>query len=230
MTNNRNVLVVRCNFYKKAYPVIASLKKAGFRVFAGIDNDCSVLGSEALSCYVDHIVRIVNPKASERMYIASIVKAVKMYNIDIVIPIGFIDFILLSKYKEIVEKYTIVPVENYNKMQAVSNKWFLRKIANSVGVDYPKSILLKGSKDLQTLNKFLNNVGFPVVVKGIGDDSRPIFISSYNTLLKYIKDRDRHNALIQEFIPGIGIGYFALSYNGDILAEFMHKRILEATL
>ncbi|MHA1665537.1 MAG: hypothetical protein ACTSVW_06860, partial [Candidatus Njordarchaeales archaeon] len=128
---NKNIFVTRCN-YKKAYPVIVSLKRAGFRVFAGINNDCSILGSEAFSRYVDCVVRVVNPEVSERMYIASIVKAVRMHNIDIVVPIGFIDFMLLSKYKDIVEKYCIVPVESYDKMQAVSNKWLLRKIANSI--------------------------------------------------------------------------------------------------
>lgn len=225
---NKNAFIVRCN-YKKAYPVIVSLKKAGFRVFAGVNNDCGILWSEAFSRYVDCVVRVADPEVSERMYIASIVRAVKRYDIDIVVPIGFIDFMLLSKYRDIVEKHSVVPVESYDKMQAVSNKWFLRKIADSISINYPKSILLRGYKDRQALSSFLGEVLFPLVVKGIGDASKPVFVCSYNELLKHVRDRKWCNVLIQEFIPGIGAGYFALSYNGNILAEFMHRRLFELT-
>jgi hypothetical protein len=47
----------------------------------------------------------MNPNSSEKLYIASIISAIKENHVDIVVPIGFIDFLLLSKHKEVLEKY-----------------------------------------------------------------------------------------------------------------------------
>jgi len=91
------VLVVRAS-YRKTYPIMESLKKAGYRVIAGIDT----MMSEALfSIFADKFVWIVNPYKSEKLYVASIIGAVKENNVDIVVSVGFIDFLLLSKYRDV---------------------------------------------------------------------------------------------------------------------------------
>jgi phosphoglycolate phosphatase-like HAD superfamily hydrolase/carbamoylphosphate synthase large subunit len=218
-----NVLVVRAS-YRKAYPVMESLKRAGYKVIAGID----AMMSEALfSIFADKFVWVVNPYKSEKLYVASIIGAIKENSVDIVVPVGFIDFLLLSKYKDVLERYAVIPVDNFEKIVNLSNKWYISGLAESVGVNYPRTLFLKGDVDDASIRAFLDEVGLPLVVKGFGDDSRPRFVSNFDYLNKEIKLRSKAGVLLQEFIVGVGAGYFVLSDNGKPIAEFMHKRIVE---
>jgi len=166
-----NVLVVRAS-YRKAYPVMESLKRAGYRVIAGMD----AMMSEALfSIFADEFVWVVNPYKSEKLYVASIIGAIKENSVDIVVPVGFIDFLLLSKYKDVLERYAVIPVDNFEKIVNLSNKWYISGLAESVEVNYPRTLFLKGDVDDASIRAFLDEVGLPLVVKGFGDDSRPRF-------------------------------------------------------
>jgi len=218
-----NVLVIRAS-YTKAYPIVESLKKAGYRVIVGVDERITELH---FSVFPDKFVYIVNPYLSEKLYINSVLKAIEDNNIDIVVPVGFIDFLLLSKYKQTLEKFTVIPTDDYEKIASLSNKWYINRIADSIKINYPKTLLLNEKPDLAKIRSFIENTGYPIVVKGMGDDSKPKFVSCFDDLLKEIESRTKDKVLLQEFIPGSGAGYFALSYKGQPLAEFMHKRILE---
>ncbi|MGB9622218.1 MAG: HAD hydrolase-like protein [Candidatus Bathyarchaeia archaeon] len=199
------------------------MKKAGYTVIVGIDST----GSEAqFSIFHDKIARIVNPYSSEKLYIASILDVLKENHVDIVVPVGFIDFLLLSKYKNILEKYAIIPVDVFEKIAALSDKYYVSELAESLGINYPKTLFLR-SVDIPSIKAFLDEVGLPLVVKGLGDDSKPRFTSNFNDLLNEINLRVKEGILLQEFITGVGAGYFVLSYNGEPIAEFMHKRIVE---
>lgn len=220
----KKVLIISCDF-RKAYPVVESLRKLGFNILAGIIN-YNILFTEALSRYVNNIIRIANPYSSEEAYIVSVIKAVKMYDIDIIVPIGFIDFMTLSKYKSVLEDYVTVPVEDYEKMRYVSNKWALQNFARKMKILYPKTLLLKSGVDNIVINKFVDDAGLPLVIKGLGDSSKPLLVSNREVLTDMIC-KLKEDVLLQEFIPGFGTGYFCLSYNGEPLAEFMHKRIQE---
>ena len=223
--NKSNILVVRAS-YKKAYPIVESLRKAGYSVVVGIDSSRVEL---RFSLFPNKLAPIVNPYVSERLYVTSVLSSVKKYGVDIIIPVGFIDFLLLSKYKDVLEKYAVVPVEDYEKVRALSDKWYVKSLAESVGVNYPKTIFLKGSIEKSSVMAFMDNVGFPLVIKGLGDNSTPRFVSDFDTLLGELNVRVKDGVLLQEFIPGVGAGYFALSYEGEPIVEFMHKRILEAS-
>jgi len=221
--NKFTVLVARAS-YSKAYPIVESLKKAGYRVIVATDKKGTEL---QFSIFPDKFVYVANPYVSEKLYIASVLRAVKENSIDIVIPVGFIDFLLLSKYKDALEKYTIVPTDNYEKIVKLSNKWYIKKLAESIGINYPKTLSLKGRVDISIIKTFIKDVGFPLVVKGLGDDSKPKFVSSLSDLLKEVDLRVNEGVLLQEFIVGDGVGYFALSCEGQPMAEYIHRRILE---
>jgi len=218
-----NVLVVRAS-YRKAYPIIESLKRAGYEIIAGID---TMLSEALFSIFPDKIVWITNPYRSEKLYIASVISAIKENHVDIVVPVGFIDFLLLSKYKDILERYAVIPVDSYEKIVCLSNKWYAGRLAESIGVNYPRTLFLKESVDLTSVKAFVNEVGFPLVIKGLGDGSRPRFVSSFEDLSREINLRAKDGVLLQEFIVGVGAGYFVLSNNGRPIAEFMHRRIIE---
>ena len=218
-----NVLVVRAS-YRKAFPIIESLKRAGYRVIAGID---SMVNESLFSIFADKFAWIMNPYSSEKLYIASIISVIKENHVDIVIPVGFIDFLLLSKHKKVLERYAVIPVDAFEKIANLSNKWYISELAESIGINYPRTLLLKTDVDAASIRAFLGEVGFPLVVKGLGDDSRPRFVSNFDDLTKEIDLRAKNDVLLQECIVGVGAGYFVLSNNGEPIAEFMHRRIVE---
>jgi phosphoglycolate phosphatase-like HAD superfamily hydrolase/biotin carboxylase len=218
-----NVLVVRAS-YRKAYPVMESLKRAEYRVIAGVD---TIVNEALFSIFADKFAWIMNPYNSEKLYIASIISAIKENHVDIVVPVGFIDFLLLSKYKEVLKRYAVIPVDTFEKIVNLSNKWYINGLAESMGIDYPRTLLLKNGVDVASIRAFLDKVGFPLVVKGFGDNSRPRFVSNFDDLTREIDLRAKNGVLLQEFIVGVGAGYFVLSDNGKPIAEFMHRRIVE---
>lgn len=227
MTDAKKAFIVSCN-YRKAYPIIESLKKLGFTTVAGIYAGTDIYSTEALSRYVDTIIRVEKPQSSEKSYISSVIKVVKEYDIDIIIPIGFEDFMTLSKYRDIIGRYTVIPVDNYEKMQYVSNKWTLQNLADRIGIAYPRTFLLDDVANVSAITDFINMVGLPLVVKGLGDASKPVLVGNHRNMMNII-DNLKGKMLLQEFIVGFGAGYFCLSHNGEPLAEFMHKRFLEET-
>jgi predicted ATP-grasp superfamily ATP-dependent carboligase len=64
---------------------------------------------------------------------------------------------------------------------------------------------------------------FPVVVKGVKDSGNLRYVNSRQEL----DDLAEEEAVIQEYIPGEGYGFYALFNHGQIRAMFMHRRLRE---
>jgi len=226
--NIKSALVVSAN-YKKAYPIIKSLKKAGYFIVCGIDENTTIFSNARYSRYIDSHVKISNPETSEKRYINTIIGSIKKHNVDIIIPVGFIDFLLISKYKDILEKYTVVPIDDYEKILSVSNKWLLQSMAERINIKYPRTIHLSDIPYQGELSNIVKSVGFPLVLKGIGDGTKPVFLSLYKELKVLLISGNRREKILQEFIVGASVGYFVLSDKGIPLIEYMHRRVLEST-
>ncbi|MEZ0249288.1 MAG: hypothetical protein ABWJ97_08430, partial [Thermoproteus sp.] len=65
----------------------------------------------------------------------------------------------------------------------------------------------------------------PLVVKGLSDASRPEFFLDIAEATQ--KALERAPCLVQEYIVGVGRGYFAVAWNGEVLLEFTHERLVE---
>lgn len=226
--NMRNILISRVN-YRKAYPIIKSLKKAKFNVICGVDNKTRLFETEGFSKYADNYVLINNPEHSEQGYIKSLIQIIKTYDINLIMPVGFIDFQLISKYKDELEKHCIIPIENYSAFMKITDKWRLQDICNKLKIKYPRSLLIRKDTDEIHIRRFVEHVGLPIVVKGSGDGSLPIYCSNIDDVLKKALNEKTNSTLLQEFINGAGVGYYVFSDKGNILTEFMHKRIFEAS-
>jgi len=221
-----NMLILRSN-YQKAYPIIKSLSKANYNIIACVDKENSITKSEAISMHVHKIINITNPNINEKVYVKNILKIVKKSNIDMIIPVGFIDFQICSKYKDILEKKCIVPIENYDSFKKVTNKYTLQNIAEKFDVKYPRTLLPERSSKIR-FDEFISEVGMPIVLKGVSDASKPTFLSNKENIEKLYSKLPKE-IILQEFIHGRGCGYFVFSHNGDIKTEFMHKRLFEAS-
>jgi len=115
-------------------------------------------------------------------------------------------------------------------IEKAADKLYMAELAQSVGVPAPQTMLaseaLGGTKDLL----------FPVVIKPQKEypGRPPVRYAANPVELRDILSRAPRaepwadgDLLIQEFIPGVGCGFFALYQRGICRRVFMHRRVRE---
>ena len=109
------------------------------------------------------------------------------------------------------------------------------RLATSLGVSVPKTIAVTNAEEA---NRARDALSFPVVLKPrsseeIGSSGlmrttgRPRYASDAKQFDAAWQDLNGRCSVVlaQEFVQGEGAGYFALMRNGELRAEFAHRRI-----
>jgi len=214
-----NKVLVTSIGYRKAYPVVKSLKHRGAYVIGTLTT--KDFPNIAFSRFIDKVYKISDPRLNVYKYILDIKRIVVHEGVKLIVPIGFIDFFSLSKFYEELSRYTIVPVPPFEILRAVSDKYKLKDLTKRIGIKYPKTVLYPRA-DFKSI---LEQIGLPVVVKFRGDFSRPTIVFDKGKLKEELNKRGV--CLVQEYVVGQGVGFFGFAINGKLLAFFMHKRIAE---
>jgi len=115
------------------------------------------------------------------------------------------------------------------------NKNEMVQLASSFGIAVPKNLLVRSVDDAHLAASKLK---FPVVLKPrssvetlpdgrVRVTGRPRYARDSNELLARYQDLIQicSEILVQEFVDGEGVGYFALMCHGELRAEFAHRRI-----
>lgn len=213
--DKKRILIVSANF-KKAYPVIRSISKMGHLPIIVFYH---WLSSPIFSKYVYKRYLVANPYTNEKEYAYQIALIAKKESIDMIIPIGFIDNVILAKYRHLFGDI-IIPIPSYESIMTVSNKSKLSELLSKIGIDYPETSIFKDFISKKS------DIKYPIVVKGISDASAPIYaLNEYH--LHTLDISNKRDLIVQQFIPGQGHGYFALARDGKVYAEFCHRRIIE---
>jgi predicted ATP-grasp superfamily ATP-dependent carboligase len=129
----------------------------------------------------------------------------------------------LSKFKNDITGVK-VPVADFKSFNIAASK--------------KQTIIMAKKLDIPTPDTFFPNsftkavyeeFKYPLVVKGIrgGSVLYPNNLSELRQSIKEIFLQQGEYPLIQEYIPGIGYGFFGLFNKGEMRAFFMHKRIRE---
>ena len=208
------VFIVSANF-KKAYPIIRSLHNLGFKIVALFYS----YRSPVFSRFISMKFKLPNPYTDPRGYVVNVIDLVRKIEPRIVLPVGFIDNLLLSKYKDVISKYAFVPVPSYDSLIFVSNKLRTQALCDRLGIKYPKTIK---APSITTIK-----LSTPIVIKGLSDSSKPKYIFSEKMVKEHMQYLLGHGQIFQEFIPGFGVGYFVLAAEGEPLLEFCHRRVIE---
>lgn len=109
------------------------------------------------------------------------------------------------------------------------------QLARSLGIPVPDTQVIDPALDQSALAASLR---YPVVLKPRTSEERhgagqlrttgaPVYASTPAELVAACDALRRRcrSALVQEFVPGSGAGYFALALDGQVRAEFAHRRI-----
>lgn len=142
---------------------------------------------------------------------------------DFLIPIGAQSVFLVNKFRNEISKKVIINLAPSKSIKNCLSKNKLLKLSSEIGIPIPK---IYEKNDLNKIlgKKFFNKA---VVVKPFSElsNAKVIYTSNIDTIKTILKSKEEF--LIQEYIKGYGVGFFAIYDNGTLKEFFMHKRIRE---
>jgi len=142
---------------------------------------------------------------------------------DLVIPVGALSVKTVAEHKTS-KKY----LANLQNIELCLDKKRTMDLAQSLDIPTPKTIYIDSKKDIKNIN-----IDFPCVIKGnseINKIERVKYIKNKTELKKILNKllKNRNIPLIiQEYIVGIGAGFFGFYQNGHLKRFYIHKRLRE---
>ena len=215
--------------YKHTYAIIRALVEKKLSVGVLFHKKLSL---SFLSRYVSKRF-IVSPFIydDESIYLNEIISILKNNNIKVLLPIGNISNNLVSRFKSEINRYTKVPIVDYDKMNIAQNKSKTFKLAKEINIPIPLTYHINSVHEIECIKE---KISYPAVIKKVNpNESGVIYCNNsmeLTTLYKgNAKQLNEKNKLpiIQEYIMGEGVGFYALFNKGKCKAYFMHERLHE---
>ncbi len=135
---------------------------------------------------------------------------------DVVLPVDFLDVVSLSRVRG--RGGVAVAAPSYESVVEASNKAGLRGL---LGDAVPASVIVSDSSSVREVYRLRP----PLVVKGLSDASSPEFFPDVEGAVRAALARAP--CLVQEYVPGRGVGYETVAFDGEPLLEFTHERVVE---
>jgi predicted ATP-grasp superfamily ATP-dependent carboligase len=164
-------------------------------------------------------------------YKNALIDILKKNKVSVLLPIGNSSCKLVSEYKDEIEKYTSTPIVDKKIMRIAQDKNKTFKFAEKIGISIPITFYLKNRKDVQ---KILREINYPCVIKKTNmGESGVVYCNNRQELVSGLekifskKKKNESLPLIQEYVRGSGVGFYALFEKGKCRAYFMHERIHE---
>ncbi len=164
----------------------------------------------------------------------SVLEFVRAEAIDLVIPITDWTLGPLSAHRERFAASSRVAMPSQKALEFASDKYRTIKLAESIGIGVPKTLLVDSTDDLSQLQRG----PFPVVVKDRFSvrwtPGKAVFGSvAYAYSLQELEDRVKErvrvagDVLIQDFASGTGLGFSCFMIAGKAFLPFQWQRIRE---
>lgn len=217
----------------QAVASVRSLSDAGHDVLVG---EASTWSKAGWSRFCKGTFQYPNPEEDPMGFIAQISQVSRHQPGTLVLPMTEATTLPISAQRDALESEgTRLVLPDHADVLRAFNKNEMVQLASSLGIAVPKTVALGSLQDANNASQVLK---FPVVLKPC---------SSVETQLdgrvrvtgrpRYARDPEELQArcgellaicsqmLVQEFVDGEGVGYFALMCHGELRAEFAHRRI-----
>lgn len=155
----------------------------------------------------------------------------KNNQIEVFMPVGNISCRFASLYKDKIAKYCRVPVVEIDTMKIAQDKQLTFKLAERLNIPIPQTFHISGYDDVNEISKIIQ---FPCVIKKTNYFEGGVLycnnITEYKLNMEKVlaeKKADNGYPIVQEYVTGLGTGYYSVYRNGECLGYFMHERIHE---
>lgn len=169
-------------------------------------------------------------------FVERIAAKVKEHGNALVLPMTEQTTLPLSIHRQaIIEAGGHLVLPSHEVVRNAFDKQFTSELASSLGVAVPQTVFLNQQADPSAVARSLE---YPVVLKprssqeistasSIRTTGAPLYARDETEFLEaFGKLRERcSEMLVQEYVTGAGVGYFALMREGEPIAEFAHRRI-----
>jgi len=226
-----NILVLDGN-QNQAVASVRSLARAGHTVIAGESSSWSKAGwSRACSA----TLRYPSPGLNVDAFLNSIAAFVRQHPGTLVLPMTEATTLSVSAHRDflIAAGARLVLPEHENLLRAF-DKDETTRLAASLDVAVPATILITREDEARDASK---SVRYPVVLKPRASEELTTGVLRTAGRPRYARDAQEFDVayrdisgrssatLVQQFVTGEGMGYFALMHAGELRAEFAHQRI-----
>ncbi len=216
----------------QAVAAVRSLCRAGHTVFAGESASWSKAG---LSHACSGKLRYVSPRENADAFLESLVAFLQQHPGTLVLPMTEATTLPVSAHREIlIAAGTRLVLPEHNSILRAFDKNETTRLAASHGVVVPATILIENSEQARIAAQSLP---YPVVLKPRTSEELCNTVIRRAGRTRYARNatefddayhevsRRSSAVLVQQFVPGEGVGYFALMRHGELRAEFAHRRI-----
>lgn len=233
------VLVLDGN-QNQAVAAVRSLAAAGHTVLVGDSTSWSKAGwsrsaqgafqypspQKQADAFVNRIVEIV----------ASGAKDIKPSVPTLVMPMTEATTLALSLHRDrIIRAGGVMVLPSHEQVLRAFDKQRTTELAQSLGIAVPRTILVENRDKAESAARSLE---YPVVLKpraseelgqqgNVRTGGRPRYASTAAEFEAAFADISMRSSgvLVQQYVSGEGTGYFALMQQGELRAEFAHRRI-----
>jgi len=167
-------------------------------------------------------------------YIENILHAVVQKNVSMIIP-SHDETELFAKNRSKFPSELVLPISSYDLLVKCNNKAFIQNYAQSIGISTPRLIEWDNVEQLQ--NSLKENSQKYVIRLRRSNSAKGVFypnthddaVTQINALIKKYDLKPDRYPIVQEYVKGEGWGVSCLYWEGELIASFTHRRLLEKT-
>lgn len=212
--------------YISAFYITNSLGQKGIEV---ITCDNKKIALSYLSKYsVMHFV-YPNPAEKPEEFISVLKEKIVHLKPALLIPVGLETTATIAKYKSEFNYIVKIQLPSWKNYVKAYDKFKTFCIAKKIGIPVPKTFIF----NKYNLNMIIKQLGYPIVVKSRLKSGLVYYANDMGELKKYINlilKKDGLAPILQQYISGYGVGFFALYNKGKVQVTFSHKRLREYPL
>jgi len=182
------------------------------------------------SKYTQEKFVITDPKKNAEFYIRDLLQLLQNDHYLVLIPVSYISFLLCSTYTESILKHTHISIAKEESIKTASSKIATYLLARQLEIPYPDFIEVDQIDEVKNIG-----ISYPCVIKAPYEIGKTVVEYAGNKtelIEKYTKMCKVYNfteklPIVQKYIQGEGVGFFAFYQKGVCKSIFVHKRLRE---
>ncbi len=219
---NTNILVTDCDT-KHGFAIARSLKKNKLNIVSQYRNKINPF-----------YFSIRNRRKTlfdfrDKDHIQKFIKYLEKNRPEVLMPVSNLSVKMISDHRKIISQFTKLLLPSVESLEIAQNKYQTFKFAEELGIRCPKTIY--DTRNISDLNKAIEDFSFPVVLKFVNVNETGVrYCKSLEEVKSILHNYNKSNTtppILQEFIEGTGVGFYALYKDGIRVNYFMHKRLHE---
>jgi predicted ATP-grasp superfamily ATP-dependent carboligase len=217
----------------QAVASVRSLARAGHEVLVG---ESASWSKAAWSRSSAGSFQYPAPCENVEAFVETLTRLVSQSPGTLVLPMTEATTLPVSRYRDVlIAAGARLVLPDHQELLRAFNKDVSTQLAASLGIRVPNTVVLTS---LEQARDLASSATYPVVLKpraseelsgngAVRTGGRPKYASTPEQLESSYRDISARSGavLVQEFIRGEGVGYFALMNHGELRAQFAHRRI-----